>query len=500
MSKSSDSIRSAVGSVLMAAPRGKSLTKSEEKILRDGRVAHVILFAQNVESPTQLSRLTKQIRSASPSPCLIGIDHEGGLVAFGTGAVERGPTPLALGATESASLVKKWGRYFGAAFRGCGVDLVFAPVLDVLSPDGGEVIGTRSFGAKPARVARLGQAMQQGLEAGGVLTCAKHFPGHGGVSADSHLTRPVDDRPFARWTHRDLVPFRAVIRAGISSVMAAHLEAPALGASGVPASASEAVLHGILRERLGFQGVIVSDAIDMNAYEPSLLRASLLAGLSLFPMGGTLRDAAALGAKIAGEWTDDGVAHWHLARAGMELATWAAGAGKTISRAAARKVPVPPMPGASGIARQGRAAPMITPDGGILLLPDELVGRITLPIETLHLANERGAVWVRRHVRRYPFDPRAAVRRKLLASLPAGEPITLALVHRGKPPASQIALLEALRSTGRLGCAVSLLDPQELMSRREVGYRLHTFDPGPEAIRFLAKVLAGEAKPSGKLP
>ncbi len=484
----------------MAAPRGKALTKAEEKILRDGRVGHVILFAQNVESPEQLAKLTKQIRDVAPGRCLIAIDHEGGLVAFGAGAVERGPTALALGATESESLAQKWGRYFGSAFRACGVDVVFAPVLDVLSTEGGEVIGTRAFGSKPARVSRLGEAMRRGLEAGGVLTCAKHFPGHGGVVADSHLTRPRDDRPLARWTHRDLVPFRAAIRAGIGSIMVAHIETPALGAAGVPASASEAVLHGLLRERLGFQGIIVSDAIDMNAYEPSLLRASLLAGVSLFPMGGTLRDAAALGAKIAEDLRDDGDGHWHLARSAMEIAKWAGSAGKRASRSRAKPSPVPAMPGAAGIARQGRAAPMVTSDAGILLLPEELGGRIRLPIDTGHIANERGEVWMRRHVRVYPFDPGAGIRRKLLAALPAGEPVTLALAHRGKPPAGQVAFLEALRSDGRLGCAVSLLDPHDLMARREVGYRLHTFDPGPEPLRYLVKILAGEAKPTGKLP
>ncbi|NNE09784.1 MAG: beta-N-acetylhexosaminidase [Gemmatimonadetes bacterium] len=500
MSRTRDSIRRAFGAVLMAAPRGKALTKAEEKVLRDGRVGHVILFARNVESPSQLVKLTKQIRSAAPGRCLIGIDHEGGLVAFGAGAVERGPTALALGATESAPLARKWGRYYGAAFRACGVDVVFAPVLDVLSPEGGEVIGTRAFGSKPARVAKLGEAMRRGLEAGGVLTCVKHFPGHGGVVADSHLTRPRDERPLARWTHRDLVPFRAAIRAGARSVMVAHLEAPALGASDTPASASKAVLHDLLRERLAFHGIIVSDAIDMKAYEPSLLRASLLAGVSLFPTGGTLRDAAALGSKTADDCRDDGDAHWHLARSAMEIGKWAGSAAGKAPRARAKKPPVPAMPGPAGIARQGRAAPTLTPDAGILLLPDALGGRISLPIDAGHVRNERGKVWMRRHVRVYPFDPGAGERRKLLRALPPGEPVTLALAHRGKPPAGQIALLEALRSEGRLGCAVSLLDPHDLMARPEVGYRLHTFDPGPEALRHLVKILAGEAKPAGKLP
>ncbi|HEU5109506.1 MAG TPA: glycoside hydrolase family 3 N-terminal domain-containing protein, partial [Micromonosporaceae bacterium] len=220
------------------------------------------LFGFNVESPEQLAATTAAL-SAVRADVLLAIDEEGGDVtrlAHATGSPY--PGNAALGAVGDVGLTTRVYRAIGAELAAAGLNLNLAPTVDVNTADDNPIIGTRSFGADPARVAEHAAAAVAGLQEAGVAACAKHFPGHGATTTDSHVGLPVLDVSRSVWSERDLPPFAAVVDAGTAAVMTAHVVVRALDDR--PATTSAAVLR-ILREELGFEGAVVSDALDMRA-------------------------------------------------------------------------------------------------------------------------------------------------------------------------------------------------------------------------------------------
>jgi beta-glucosidase-like glycosyl hydrolase/CubicO group peptidase (beta-lactamase class C family) len=192
------------------------------------------------------------------SYALPGLAPQGGGTAF--------PPTMAVGATGSEALARSYGKVTGREARAVGVHLNFAPVLDVNSNPSNPVIGTRAFGGEPEMVARLGTAYLAGLAEGGALSTAKHFPGHGDTREDSHETLPVVQGDRVALAERELVPFRAAIGAGVDAVMTAHVALPdLLGPDAPPATLAPEVLTGLLREELGFTGLVVTDALQMAA-------------------------------------------------------------------------------------------------------------------------------------------------------------------------------------------------------------------------------------------
>lgn len=229
--------------------------------LCDG-LAGVCIFGDNIESREQLRALTRSITAANPH-ALIAIDEEGGDVTrlyYAQGAPY--PGNALLGRIDDVSLTREVGRAVGLELRDVGVNLDFGPDVDINSNPDNPVIGVRSFGTDPTLVARHSAAWVAGLEATGVAAAAKHFPGHGDTAQDSHLSLPVVDLPLSALRERELVPFAASIAAGTRSVMTSHILLPQLDADN-PATFSSRILQGLLREELGFGGVIVSDALDM---------------------------------------------------------------------------------------------------------------------------------------------------------------------------------------------------------------------------------------------
>ncbi len=233
--------------------------------LIDEGVGGVILFKRNVESAAQVAQLVRSLKAHAARPLLASIDQEGGRVARLRGAPFTSLPPMRqLGLTGDAALVERAGRLLALEVRALGFDVDFAPVLDVDTNPANPVIGDRSFHRDPAEVARLGVALARGLEAGGVGSCAKHFPGHGDTSQDSHLQLPSLPHALERLRRVELLPFAAYAKAGLASVMTAHVIFDALD-PGVPATMSTPVMDGLLRKELGFQGVVVSDDLEMKA-------------------------------------------------------------------------------------------------------------------------------------------------------------------------------------------------------------------------------------------
>ena len=234
-----------------------------------GDASGVTLFRhKNVGSPEQLRDLCARLQAARPAgdpPLVIGLDQEGGqLQAVGDPATAW-PGNLALGATGSEELAEAVGRAIGLEAAALGANLVFAPVCDVLQRGSATPLGTRPFGSDPVLVGRLAAAMVRGLQGAGVVAVLKHFPGHGSAVGDSHAAMPVVRDDAATIRARDLAPFRAGIAAGVKAVLPGHLAAPALtDGQPIAATVSPQLLGSLLRGELGFDGVTVSDALDMG--------------------------------------------------------------------------------------------------------------------------------------------------------------------------------------------------------------------------------------------
>lgn len=259
-----------VASPLWVGFEGKTLPPDLAVWLANGSVSGVVLFARNIDSPAQVRSLCREVRAAAgpgnPAP-LIAVDQEGGRVArFRSPPYTEFPPALACSrfGRRSAEIAGAFGEAIGAELRVAGIDVDFAPVLDVVSNPGNPVIGDRSFSSDPDEAGRLGMAFAAGLMSRGILAVGKHFPGHGDTSTDSHRELPFVPAGKKTLMERELVPFRRAIREGIPALMTAHVVYPELDPS-LPATLSGKILKGLLREKLRFRGTIVSDALEMKA-------------------------------------------------------------------------------------------------------------------------------------------------------------------------------------------------------------------------------------------
>lgn len=287
MSQSDRGLRRLAAGTLLVAFQGATAPDWVLRELEQG-LGGVTLFGFNVAGPDRLLELTTALRGAGEP--VISLDEEGGDVtrlAYHEGS--RYPGNAALGAVDDVELTRRVYRAIGAELVACGVNLDMAPSADVNTEPDNPVIGTRSFGAATELVARHTVAAVEGLQSVRVAACVKHFPGHGATRVDSHLAVPVVDVDLGLLRERELAPFRAAIAAGARSVMTAHVAVPALTGE-TPATLSGAALTGLLRGELGYDGVVVTDALDMQAITRSVGLAggavlSIAAGSDLLCLG-----------------------------------------------------------------------------------------------------------------------------------------------------------------------------------------------------------------------
>jgi len=294
--------------------QGTTPAPAELELVRRG-VGAVLLFARNVAEPGQVAELARSLKAGAPGPLLICVDQEGGRVQR-----LRPPHWIAwpsmrrlgeidqqggLDGTNGTVIAERVGEMIARELSASGIDVDFAPVLDVDTNPDNPVIGDRSFSRDPRRVARLGVALAQGLERSGVASCAKHFPGHGDTSQDSHLTLPRLAHDEKRLWEVELVPFVAAARAGIASVMTAHVRFETFDR--LPATLSPVALR-LLRQDIGFRGCCISDDLEMRAISdiwgiPDAAELSITAGCDAVLVSHTLQhqhdaiDAIARGAR-----------------------------------------------------------------------------------------------------------------------------------------------------------------------------------------------------------
>ena len=261
----------------------------------------VVLFSRNVSDPEQLAALTASLRAESPE-LVVAVDEEGGDVTrLETTAGSSFPGNLALGAVDDPALTRRVAAAIGGELAAGGVNLDLAPVADVLVDPASAIVGVRSFGSDPQLVARHVAAFVEGVQSVGVAACAKHFPGHGETVADSHLELPVADTDRETLRARALSPFAAAVDAGVRAVMTAHVRFAAFGDE--PATHNAALL-GLLRSELGFSGVVMTDALEMQGaggpagVEDSAITA-LAAGADALCLGADLTPAQVEGVHLA---------------------------------------------------------------------------------------------------------------------------------------------------------------------------------------------------------
>lgn len=277
---------------LMIDIAGITLTDADAELLRHPLVGGIILFTRNYESPQQLSDLCASIHALRTPRLLIAVDHEGGRVQRFQKGFTRLPPASAYGQLYNESpergleLARQGGWLMASELIACGVDISFAPVLDM---DYGIsiVMAERAFHRQAAATAQLAQAWTRGMRAAGMAATGKHFPGHGGVAADSHTELPVDTRPFEDLQHHDMQPFRHLINNHLPAIMMAHVVYPQY--DNLPASFSKAWISTVLRGQLKFNGAIFCDdlsmqgAVQIGDYTVRAQRA-LAAGCDMLPV------------------------------------------------------------------------------------------------------------------------------------------------------------------------------------------------------------------------
>lgn len=254
-----------IGQLFMIGIPGPTLDVTTRAQLLDLRPGGVILFRRNYATVEQLATLCEEIRALLPNhPPLIALDHEGGRVHRFTSPFTHFPAAAVVGRTHSVELAQHIGKAMGEELSSVGIDVDFAPVLDVLTNVTNTVIGDRAFASDPRTVGLFGCAHARGLREGGVIPCGKHFPGHGATQVDSHEDLPRDERALDELHQTDLLPFRMAIAEGIGMIMTAHILYPALDVEH-PATLSRKIIEGLLRQQLGYQGVVVTDDLEMGA-------------------------------------------------------------------------------------------------------------------------------------------------------------------------------------------------------------------------------------------
>jgi beta-N-acetylhexosaminidase len=262
---SPSALRRQIGQLLIAGFHGEQIPVEIRSLAREFSLGGVILFGRNIVEPRQVAELCREAAQLTTDvPAWVSVDQEGGRVARLKAPFTLWPPMATLGRSGDVQLAERFARALAAELKAVGITLDFAPVLDVHTNPKNPVIGDRALAERAEDVARLGSAIIRAMQAEGLAACGKHFPGHGDTSTDSHLELPLVEHPPERLREVEFVPFRAAIEAGVATIMTAHVLVPALDEQR-PATLSKRVVTGLLREALRYNGVIVSDDLEMKA-------------------------------------------------------------------------------------------------------------------------------------------------------------------------------------------------------------------------------------------
>lgn len=519
------SLAEKVGQMIIGGWPDPSVTPDVRRLITEHRVGGLSLLPRNLRNAGQTAALCHELQmiaaaAGQPAPLWLAADQEGGAILAVRDGVTPFPGNLALGATGDPHLAYQVGLALASELKALGINLNYAPVLDVATNPRNPIIGVRSFGGDPKRVAAFGRAFVQGALAAGALAVGKHFPGHGDTNVDSHLALPRVDRSLAELNQVELVPFRAAIEAGLPAVMSAHILFPALDPA-FPATLSPRILTGLLRETLRFDGLILTDCLEMAAVagrwpDGELAVRAVEAGADLLLLSHSFeRQVAAVDAMVAA------VVNGRLSETRVD---------ESVRRIlAAKRLFIHPSAGQLGeewgalCAAHARleaevcaAAITLVCDGGFLpLAPGSPVtavwprvsprARTSDPEEICPL----GAALARHSagVRTVQFSPQpdaaelARVVEAVAAGTPAGQVLVIGTATaRPEESEAQGRLVRTLLALGHPTVVVALRNPQDLGNLPGTPAALASYSYHPAAVAALAGVLFGERSASGVLP
>ena len=285
------SLKDLTGQMIITGFDGICLNSELEELIVNSRIGGLILFERNFKDPEQLIRLISDLQSLAVScpaaaPLFISVDQEGGRVARLKDPFSDFPQPSCLGQAQSESLAHRFGLALGQEMQAVGINMVYAPVLDVNTNPANPIIGTRALSDIPELAGRIGKAVIDGIQEAGVFPVGKHFPGHGDTDRDSHLELPYVNRDADSLEKVELEPFAQTVSHGLKVIMTAHVIYSAWDDK-LPATFSPIILKSILREKLGFDGLIITDDLEMKAVEKhipfeSIPRLGSIAGVDLY--------------------------------------------------------------------------------------------------------------------------------------------------------------------------------------------------------------------------
>jgi beta-N-acetylhexosaminidase len=509
-----------VGQLFMVFFRGATVPPALATMIRDQHVGGIVLFNRtgNLRSLPQATRLISAaqqlaIQHGARLPLFVAVDQEGGIVDRLPAPATDFPGAMALGAAGSVSLARRAAEATAVELRAVGVNMNLAPVLDVNDNADNPVIGVRSFGSSPQQVAALGEAMIEAYRANRIIAVAKHFPGHGNTSVDSHRGLPEVPRTLAQLWSVELVPFQVAVSAGVDAIMTAHVSYPYVEPDrSLPATLSPRLLQALLREGLGFGGVILSDSMTMGAIAQDFGVAE--ACVMAFRAGADLLtfDASASGSatrqrqvmeRLIKAIREDGALQARLeesarrilllkARAG--ILDWAPPAGPAIGPEG--------WPEHRDVARQvARAAITLVKDDGalvpiragekVLLIQPSGVGDVSAPLRACHPELQ---------VARVALNPSSRDAARLArAAESAAAVVVVTSDAREHPGQARLVAAVAGKVANRLIVA-AVQSPYDLLAFPGVSSYLAAYSDRPVSLAALAEVLCGGAQPAGRLP
>ncbi|WP_205326509.1 glycoside hydrolase family 3 protein [Glycomyces sp. YM15] len=468
-------------------------------------------WANGLSDPDQIVALSNGLQEASEIPLLIAADQEYGTVVRIGEPVTQFPGAMPLGATRDAEAARRAAEAAAVELRAMGVNQNFAPDADVNVDPANPVIGVRSFSSDPELVARFTTAQVSGYQAGGVAVSAKHFPGHGDTGTDSHVGLPVITHTAEEWERIDAPPFTAAIAAGTDMVMSGHLQFPALDDSLKPATLSAPILTGLLRERLGFDGVIVTDSLEMEGVRTEygddrvpVMALQAGADLLLMPPNFPLAYEAVLHAVELGELTEERIDD---------------SVRRLLALKAARGIIEAPRTDAAGIAVVGsdehRGVAADIADRSITLL----VNDGTLPLTADSATGASGGVlvagWGENTVARLTDalngqglqaealvtgDAPDADRIKAAVTAAAGRDLVVVATYNAAAGGAQANLVAELVKAGARVVTAAVGTPYDAARLGAVNASLASYSYTAVSLASLAKVITGEVDPGGALP
>ncbi|MBP1999953.1 beta-N-acetylhexosaminidase [Paenibacillus shirakamiensis] len=518
-------LKEKIGQLLMVGFDGLTPDTNIRDLLQNHLVGGVVLFSRNLENPEQAFALTQQLQQLGKAttgiPMWIGTDQEGGMVVRIKQGIAQLPTAMALGAASDPQLLYEAAKGIAKELKMLGINMNFAPVVDINVNPLNPIIDVRAFGDNAERVTELGIAAMLGFQDGGIVSVIKHFPGHGDTETDSHAELPLLRHSLERLRSIELVPFQRAVHVGADAMMTAHVGIPLLsGGKSIPATLSPEILTGLLREELDFGGLIVTDCMEMNAVTQGIgvgeaVVRALLAGADLLLVSHTyesqLEAVAALERAVADgrlleERIDASVERiLHLKKLRIPMQ------GERCWEETRNLLENPQTLKLIELLRE-KSITAITHEGDDCRLSPEALTLVLWPKITAACKSEDEPVYndtlgsylrpfIKSNFKEYVYgtNPSPAEIMSLVSEAEKYEQIVVGIFHTASNP-GQPALVHKLLAGGAKVIPVSLRNPVDLAAFPEAKGSLACYEHHPQTLQMLSRVLMGLAEPVGILP